>query len=92
MDLLATTALLARLDELQVELTRIERQQTETTPHSDQALLDDAWDTLVEEIEELQEILMVDEANALIDLRGCEMCSGCAYCDDAMGYDPVGEI
>jgi hypothetical protein len=92
MDLLATTALLARLDELQVELTRIEQHMTETNPHSDQALLDDAWDAIVAEMEELQEILMVDEANALVDLRGCEACSGCMYCESASGYDPAGEI
>lgn len=92
MDLLATTALLARLDELTLELTRIEQQMTETNSHSDQALLDDAWGMIVEEMEELQEILIVDEAKALMDLRGCEACSGCMYCESAPGYDPAGEV
>jgi len=93
MDLLATTALRLRLAELQAQLNEIEHQMTETNPHSDQALLDEAWSTTVEEMEELQEILAMDEINAIEDTRGCHQCSGCANCDESTwGYDPNGEI
>jgi hypothetical protein len=90
MDLLATTALLARLDELQVELTRIERQHTETIPHSDQALLDDVWNLIVNEMDNLQEILAIDEANQMVDTRDAQD----PYADYAYGdwYDPADEI
>ena len=92
MDLLANTALRVRMDELRIALNAIEQTMTDTTPHSDQALLDDAWNMIVEELEELEELFAIDEANQMEDTRGCHACTGCGWCDDAMGYDPSGEI
>ena len=85
-----TTAILARLDELQAELNTLEAQMT--LPHSDQALLDVAWDLIVNEMEALQDILAIQEANQLVDPREEE--SQDPYADYAYGesYDPTDEI
>ena len=64
MNTLATTALLVRLDELQAELNTLEK-----TPHTDQGTLDDAWDEIVAEMEQIQEIFAIDEANQMEDAR-----------------------
>ncbi len=88
-----TTAILARLDELQGELNTLEAQMTSNTlPHSDQALLDVAWDLIVNEMEALQDILAIQEANQLVDPREEE--SQDPYADYAYGesYDPTDEI
>jgi len=67
MNTLATTALLARLDELQAELNALEQQT-----HTDQGPLDDAWDAIVSEMEQIQEIIAIDEANQMEDLRDAQ--------------------
>lgn len=84
-----TTDALARLEELQQELNSIEAQMKEVNPHSDQAILDDAWTEVTEEIETLLELIW----NSMEDERSCANCSGCAYCEEsAPGYDPADEI
>jgi hypothetical protein len=87
-----TTAILTRLDELQADLNALETMMSDTNPHSDQALLDDAWDLIVNEMENLQEILEVNEANQLVDPR--EEFSQDPYADYAYGdwYEPADEI
>jgi hypothetical protein len=87
MDLLATTALLVRLDELQVELNALEARMA--LPHSDQALLDIAWDLIVNEMDNLHEILALDEANQMVDPRDEDPYADYAYGD---WYDPADEI
>jgi len=50
------------LEKLHSELADIERQQQDTTlPHSDQQLLDQAWEDVSNKIDELEEILRVAE-------------------------------
>ena len=51
--------------DLQDQLADIERQQQDDTlPHSDQALLDQAWEDITQQIEELEELFeMQDEAD-----------------------------
>ena len=83
-----TTAILTRLDELQADLNALEKMMTDTNPHPDQALLDDAWDLIVNEMDTLQEILAVNEANQLVDPR--EEFSQDPSVDYA--YDPADEI
>jgi hypothetical protein len=87
-----TTAILTRLDELQADLNALETMMSDTNPHSDQALLDDAWDLIVNEMENLQEILEVNEANQMVDTR--EEFSQDPYTDYAYGdwYEPADEI
>jgi len=88
MDLLATTALLVRLDELQVELNALEARMA--LPHADQDSLDIAWDLIVNEMDNLHEILALDEANQMVDPRDAQD----PYADYAYGdwYDPADEI
>jgi hypothetical protein len=92
MNTLATTALLVRLDELQAELNTLETLMSATNPHSVQVLLDDAWDLIVNEMDTLQEILAIDEANQMVDTR--EEFSQDPYTDYAYGdwYEPADEI
>jgi hypothetical protein len=87
-----TTAILTRLDELQADLNALEKMMSDTNPHSDQALLDDAWNLIVNEMENLQEILEVNEANQMVDTR--EEFSQDPYADYAYGdwYEPADEI
>ena len=87
MDLLATTALLVRLDELQVELNALEARMA--LPHADQDSLDIAWDLIVNEMETLHEILALDEANQMVDPRDEDPYADYAYGD---WYDPADEI
>lgn len=48
-----------RLAELRMDLLEIERQQNDyTLPHSDQQLLDQAWEDLTNQIEELEQSLL----------------------------------
>jgi hypothetical protein len=50
------------LEELRTQLADIERQQDDRTlPHSDQQLLDQAWDDVTNQIEELEEVLELAE-------------------------------
>ena len=88
------TDILARLDELQAELNTLEAQMATSTtlPHSDQALLDDAWDLIVTEMDGLQEILEINEANQMVDPRDED--SQDPYAAYAYGdwYDPADEI
>jgi hypothetical protein len=50
------------LEELRTQLADIERQQEDRTlPHSDQQLLDQAWDDVTNQIEELEEVLELAE-------------------------------
>ena len=86
-----TTATLARLDVIQLELNAIEAMLT--TEHllpATQDALDGEWEHLMCELEMLTELL----ANELEDTRvGCEQCSGCAHCDTMdWGYDEADEI
>lgn len=92
MNTLATTALLVRLDELQAELNALEKMMTDTDSHTDQALLDDVWTLIVNEMDNLQEILTIDEANQMVDTR--EEFSQDPYTDYAYGdwYEPADEI
>jgi hypothetical protein len=92
MNTLATTALLVRLDELQAELNALEKMMTDTDSHTDQALLDDVWNLIVNEMDNLQEILAIDEANQMVDTR--EAFSQDPYTDYAYGdwYEPADEI
>ena len=88
-----TTDILARLDELQAELNTLEAQMANNTlPHSDQALLDVAWDLIVNEMDGLQEILEINEANQMVDPRDAS--DQDPYADYAYGdwYDPADEI
>ena len=90
MNTLATTALLVRLDELQAELNALEKMMTDTDSHTDQALLDDVWTLIVNEMDNLQEILAIDEANQMVDTRDSQD----PYADYAYGdwYEPADEI
>jgi hypothetical protein len=91
MNTLATTALLVRLDELQAELNALEAQMASNTlPHSDQALLDDAWDAIVAEMEQIQDIIAIDEANHMEDLRDAQDLYD--FAEAAACYDPSDEI
>ena len=92
MNTLAPTALLVRLDELQAELNALEKMMTDTDSHTDQALLDDVWTLIVNEMDNLQEILAIDEANQMVDTR--EEFSQDPYTDYAYGdwYEPADEI
>jgi hypothetical protein len=87
------TALELALDELVAALAEVEREmQTATLSHSDQQVLDQAWEYYTEQIELVEEMLL-NAYNDTEDTRvGCECCAGCAYCDEAIGYDPSGEI
>lgn len=51
-----------RVDELMEELADVEQQQEDKTlPHSDQQLLDQAWEDLTDQIAYLQEIIEMGE-------------------------------
>jgi hypothetical protein len=88
-----TTSLETYLTDLRTALAEVERDQEDTTlPHSDQQILDQAWEYYTAEIEAVEE-MMIREFNDMEDDRiGCECCAGCAYCDEALAYDPSGEI
>lgn len=50
---------------------------------------DDDWTTVTLEAEEHEDF---DEWDMEEDDRGCERCSGCAYCQDSGGYDGADEV
>jgi hypothetical protein len=81
-----TATLLTRLEALQQELNAIEVQMTH--PNADQNVLDDAWEEISKEMDELSMLIWNDAE----DTRGCATCSGCPYCEDTGAYDPDGEI
>lgn len=86
-----TTPLEAYLQTLVDALAEVERERTlETLSHSDQQILDQAWEFYTERIAMVEEIL----ANQMEDTReGCASCSGCLYCDESSpGYDQSDEI
>jgi hypothetical protein len=85
MNTLATTALLVRLDELQAELNALEQQT-----HTGQGSLDDAWDAIVAEMEQIQEVIAIDEANHMEDLRDAQDLYD--FAEAAACYDPSDEI
>jgi len=78
------------LDELVAALTEVEREMEDPTlSHSDQQVLDQAWEYYTEQIELVEEML----ANLMEDAReGCASCSGCMYCEASPGYDATDEI
>jgi hypothetical protein len=58
------------LEKLHSELADIERQQQDLTlPHSDQQLLDQAWEDVTNKIDELEEILRVAEEYEEVEWR-----------------------
>jgi hypothetical protein len=88
-----TSTLQHALNDLVSALAEVERDMQDTTlSHSDQQMLDQAWEYYTEQIQLVEE-MMVNQFNEMEDVRiGCECCSGCAYCDEAAAYDPSGEI
>jgi acyl-CoA reductase-like NAD-dependent aldehyde dehydrogenase len=87
-----TTSLETYLTDLRTALAEVERDQEDTTlPHSDQQILDQAWEYYTAELEAVEEMLAVEQANTLTDTRGCDCCAGCLYCEEAR-YDPSDEI
>ena len=89
-----TSSLESYLEELRTALAEVERDMEDNTlPHSDQQILDQAWDYYTAEIEAVEEMLEAERANALRDTRSCERCAGCANCEEAApGYDGTDEI
>lgn len=83
------TKLEAVLTELVSALAEVEREMGGKLSHSDQEILDQAWEYYTEQIELVEEML----ANLLEDSRaGCASCSGCMYCEASPGYDGADEI
>lgn len=89
-----TSSLESYLEELRTALAEVERDmEDKTLSHSDQQILDQAWDYYTAEIEAVEEMLEAERANALLDTRSCERCAGCANCEEAApGYDGADEI
>jgi hypothetical protein len=90
-------ALEARYEDLLQQLAEIEREMEDTTlSHSDQQVLNQAWDDIDAQIYELDQIfedLAIQDANEMEDRPDCSSCAGCAYCEDsAPGYDEGDEI
>ena len=57
-----------RIDELLTELSQLEKQQEDTTlPHSDQQLLDQAWEDLQDQIALLQEAIEMGEEEDYVE-------------------------
>jgi hypothetical protein len=83
---MTTAALMTRLEALQQELNAIEAQMT--TPNADQETLNDDWEAITKQMDSLCELIW----NDMEDVRGCETCSGCTYCEDMGMYDPGDEI
>jgi hypothetical protein len=79
----------AVLTELVSALAEVEREMDGTLSHSDQQVLDQAWEYYTKQIELVEEML----ANLIEDAReGCASCSGCMYCEASPGYDGADEI
>lgn len=91
-------ALEADYQDLLAELDEIEREQHDTTlSHSEQQMLDQAWDDCMRRIELTEELLARAEEEALNqeddDRPDCSRCAGCAYCEEsAPGYDGADEV
>jgi ADP-dependent phosphofructokinase/glucokinase len=71
-------------------LAEVERDMAnKTLSHSDQQILDQAWEFYTQRIAMVEDLL----ANLMEDTReGCARCSGCTYCEASPGYDPSDEI
>ena len=94
------------MEALLLQLVDIERQmEDKTLSHSDQQLLDQAWEDITDQINELDELAEYNEEphedvmaadvypDEWDDDRGCGNCSGCAYCmGDGGGYDGADEV
>lgn len=88
---------ITQLQELFAELADIERQlENKNLSHSDQQLLDQAWEDVNRQIEELDDLLAAqvqdaeDAARAEWDddaPQDCGNCAGCAYCMEPLTYD-----
>lgn len=77
-----------RREELLALLADVEKQMTDTTlSHSDQQLLDQAWEAYTEELDFLDEVQMQVD-----DRQGCEHCAGCVYCLKDASYDGADEV
>jgi archaellum component FlaC len=90
-------ALEALYEDLLQQLADISRQDSSTLSHSDQQILDQAWDDITSQIEDLDhlfESMAIQDANTLEDDRpDCSRCAGCAYCGDSSpGYDESDEL
>jgi hypothetical protein len=88
-------ALEALYQDLLQELADIEREQHDTTlSHSDQQVLDQAWEDCMQRMEETEDRLAELQANTVEDTRpDCSRCAGCAYCGDSSpGYDESDEL
>ena len=78
-------------EELTKQLVDIEKQmEDKTLPHSDQQLMDQAWDEITRQIEELDQLFEMQDdediinENEQVDNRdGCMYCPGCMYCEDS---------
>lgn len=76
-----------RYDELLALLADVEEQMNDPTlSHSDQQLLDQAWEAYNEELEFLDELQQQED-----DRPGCDHCAGCVYCTDSR-YDGSDEV
>jgi hypothetical protein len=91
------------MESLLRQLADIERQmEDKTLSHSDQQLLDQAWEDINGQLNELDDIeepaavtVAVEEVDPdeWEDDRGCANCAGCAYCMTAGGgYDDADEV
>jgi hypothetical protein len=77
-----------RREELLHLLADVEKQMNDTTlSHSDQQLLDQAWEAYTEELDFLDEL-----QQQVDDRRGCEQCAGCVYCLRDASYDGNDEV
>ena len=87
------SALELSLNDLVSALAEVERDmQDATLSHSDQQVLDQAWDYYTEQIAAVEELL-ASQYNDLEDSRGCGLCSGCLSGEEsAPGYDPADEV
>jgi archaellum component FlaC len=84
-------ALEAVYEDLLQQLADISRQDSSTLSHSDQQILDQAWDDVsaqIYELDQLFESMAIEDANTLEDDRpDCSRCAGCAYCgESSLGY------
>lgn len=90
-------------DNLLLQLVEIERKLADMNlTHSDKQLLDQVWEDVTDEIDEVEQVLgmpqemSVEEAlmwNKITDDReGCDQCVGCMFCLETETYDPAGEV
>ena len=80
--------LLTAIETLQQELNALDATRAEPHPPSDQAALDDEWNTLMKRMDELCELYW----NQVEDERSCDRCAGCANCEESAAYDETDEV